>query len=206
VITIFFAAEFSSRLLASYDRRGYLRGHWIDVISLIPPARWLRPFRLLRLLRLVRAFAGVARALGHVRRLAGHRGLIWLLAAWAAVMVLCAVALYIAENGVNAAVDEPLDALWWGISTMTTVGYGDVYPITWEGRLAASILMVLGIGLFSAITAVFTSFLLQTGAGENDLVSGLERLDGLRAKQALTEDEYTAAKRALLAPTTPSAP
>ena len=81
VITIFFAAEFSSRLLASYDRRGYLRGHWIDVISLIPPARWLRPFRLLRLLRLVRAFAGVARALGHVRRLAGHRGLIWLLAA-----------------------------------------------------------------------------------------------------------------------------
>jgi voltage-gated potassium channel len=78
-------------------------------------------------------------------------------------MLLCAIGLYIAEKGVNAAVDSPLDALWWGITTMTTVGYGDVYPVTPEGRIAAAILMVLGIGLFSAVTATVTSFLIAGG-------------------------------------------
>jgi voltage-gated potassium channel len=49
-------------------------------------------------------------------------------------------------------VSSPLDALWWGVVTLTTVGYGDVYPVTPEGRLAAAILMLLGIGLFGLIT------------------------------------------------------
>jgi voltage-gated potassium channel len=73
-------------------------------------------------------------------------------------MVICSIFLYAAENGVNDAIDSPLDALWWGIVTLTTVGYGDVYPVTGEGRIAASVLMLLGIGLFSAITATVTSF------------------------------------------------
>src|SRR6266545_567888 len=163
VITGIFVLEFGSRLFVAPDRGGYLRGHWVDLISLVPPARWLRPFRLLRLLRLLRAFAGVGRALVLVERLARHRGLIWVLLAWLAVMLLCSIGLYIAEKGANAAVDSPLDALWWGITTMTTVGYGDVYPVTHEGRIAAVILMVLGIGLFSAVTATVTSFLI---AGE----------------------------------------
>src|SRR3954451_4408481 len=145
VITGIFAVEFFSRLWASYNRRRYLRGHWVDVISLIPPTRWLRAFRLLRLLRLVRAFAGIGRALAHVDRLAHHRGLMWLLVGWGGIAILSSVGLYLAENGVNQAIDDPLDALWWGLTTMTTVGYGDVYPVTPEGRLAAEVLMIFGI-------------------------------------------------------------
>lgn len=160
-LTGLFAAEFATRLWAAADRRDYVRGHWIDLVALVPPVRALRVLRLARLLRLVRAFAGVARALGHVERLARHRGLIWIFVAWIAVMVLTSIGLYAAEKGVNAAVEDPLDALWWGVSTMTTVGYGDVYPTTDEGRLAAMALMLMGIGLFSAVTAVITSFVLQ---------------------------------------------
>jgi voltage-gated potassium channel len=197
-LTLIFVAEFGSRFLASYDRRAYLRGHWIDLVALIPAGRGLRIFRLLRLLRLIRAFAGVGRALTHVDRLANHKGLVWLVVGWGAVMLLSATGLYIAENGVNEAVDNPLDALWWGLTTMTTVGYGDIYPKTEEGRLAAAVLMILGIGLYSAITATITSFLIVGDRG-TDLAGQLERLAALHANGRLTDDEYAAAKGATLA-------
>jgi voltage-gated potassium channel len=198
VITGIFVLEFGSRLFVAPDRIGYLRGHWVDLISLVPPARWLRPFRLLRLLRLLRAFAGVGRAFVLVERLARHRGLIWLLLAWLAVMMLSSVGLFIAEKGVNAAVESPLDALWWGITTMTTVGYGDVYPITPEGRVAAAVLMVLGIGLFSAVTATVTSFLIASGGSSSALAVDLERLAELHSGGQLSDAEYATAKRKIL--------
>jgi hypothetical protein len=72
----------------------------------------------------------------------------------------CSAWLYIAEHGVNKAVDNPFDALWWGVVTLTIVGYGDVTPVTTEGRIAAMALMLLGIGLFGAITATITSYLM----------------------------------------------
>jgi voltage-gated potassium channel len=108
-------------------------------------------------------------------------------------MLLCSVALYAAENGINKAVEGPLDALWWGLTTMTTVGYGDVYPVTAEGRLAAAVLMILGIGLYSAITATLASFLI-TGDRSADLADQLERLAALRADGRLTEEEFAMAK------------
>lgn len=194
-LTGIFTAEFLSRIAASHDRAKYFRGHWVDALALVPPVRGLRVLRLLRLLRLLRAFAGVARALTTVERLINHRGLVWLFAAWLAVMALCSMGLYLAENGVNAAVSSPLDALWWGISTMTTVGYADVTPVTPEGRLAAATLMVLGIGLFSAVTATITSFML---ADRSDPLANLERLANLHDRGVITPEEYER-KRALVA-------
>src|SRR3954468_8064450 len=64
-LTVVFAAEFVSRFASSRSRSSYLRGHWIDLVALVPVTRGLRILRVLRLLRLVRAFAGVYRALGH---------------------------------------------------------------------------------------------------------------------------------------------
>jgi voltage-gated potassium channel len=152
-LTLLFVAEFASRILAAHDRPQYLRGHWIDLLALTPPIRAARVLRLLRLLRLIRAFAGVYRAATHLEGIARHRGFAWLVVSWLAVMVLCSIALYAAEHGINKTVESPFDALWWGVVTLSTVGYGDVVPTTPEGRLAAMILMLLGIGLFSAITA-----------------------------------------------------
>src|SRR3954447_8323748 len=92
-----FIAEFRSRLWAAESRPAYVRGHWIDLVSCIPPVRWARFFRLFRLLRLARSFAGIGRALTHVERLVNHRGLVWLIIAWVAVMMLCAVGLFVVE-------------------------------------------------------------------------------------------------------------
>lgn len=190
VLTILFATEFSVRFLAAESHRAYLRGHWVDLIALIPSVRGLRMLRLLRLLRLVRTFSGVYRALGHYGRLTRHRGLYALFIVWAAVMILSSVALYAAENGINDAVASPFDALWWSVVTLTTVGYGDVYPVTPEGRIAAMALMVLGIGLFAAITATITSALVGSSAATEDPVARLDRLDALLAQGRVTAAEY----------------
>lgn len=161
VLTGVFVLEFGSRILAARSRVGYLRGHWIDVIALAPPIRVARVLRLLRLLRLVRALAGLYRAGMHLNGLARHKGFAWLLLAWIGVMVVCSGWLYVAEHGINKAIENPFDALWWGVVTLTTVGYGDVTPVTTEGRLAAMALMLLGIGLFGAITATITSYFIS---------------------------------------------
>ena len=202
VLTGLFVLEFGSRILAARSRLAYLRGHWIDVVALAPPIRIARPLRLLRLLRLVRAFAGIYRAGLHVNGLARHKGFAWLLLAWLGVMALCSAWMYIAEHGFNKAVESPFDALWWGVVTLTTVGYGDVTPVTIEGRVAAMALMLLGIGLFGAITATITSYLLtrdihelEERGAESSLADELERLASLHSSGALTDDEFAAAKR-----------
>lgn len=199
VLTVVFVGEFASRFLASHHRASYLHGHWIDLVALVPVARGLRIARLLRLLRLVRSFAGVYRATSHVGRMVNHRGLGLLITAWLGVMVICSAGLYIAENGVNAAIKSPLDALWWGIVTLTTVGYGDVVPVTGEGRIAASILMLLGIGLFGAITATITSYLIATGpSAVTEPTNQLRQLAALREDGIITADDFDMAKAGIL--------
>ena len=91
----------------------------------------------------------------------------------------------------------PLDALYWGIVTLTTVGYGDVLPTTPEGKAAAMVLMVLGISLYSAITATITSVLIA-GRARADPVGHLERLARLAEDGAITPDESHRAKAMVL--------
>jgi voltage-gated potassium channel len=199
ILTVAFAAEFVSRIVAARDRAAYLRGHWIDLVALVPASRGLRILRILRLLRLVRAFAGVYRALGHVGSLAQHRGLQTIILSWLGVMVICCAAIYFAERDINPAIRSPFDALWWGISTMTTVGYGDVVPMTAEGRIAASALMLLGIGLFSAVTAIITSFLVAARSAPTDPITAIQRLGALAAAGTISAEEFAAKRVDLLA-------
>jgi len=197
-LTGVFVTEFGGRLWAAHDRGAYARGHWIDALALVPPIRALRVLRLLRLLRLVRAFAGFYRAAMHVQGLARHRGFAWLIVSWLSVMVVCSAFVYQAEHGVNKLLSSPFDALWWGVTTLTTVGYGDTYPVTPDGRLGAMALMLLGIGLFSAITATITSYFISQETPSREvgdrIVERLQRLAELRRDGSLTEAEFIAAK------------
>jgi len=200
-LTVVFVLEFAVRFAAAIERRAYLSGHWIDLLALIPIVRQFRLLRLLRLLRLVRTFAGIYRALLHVERLLGNRQIAAIAVIWLAILVLTSFGMYVAEQGVNEAVSSPLDALWWGVTTMTTVGYGDVYPITPEGRVAAAVLMVLGISLFGVVTATATGLVIRGNADAEQAsnpVTQIERLFALHTAGALTADEYRATKAALL--------
>ncbi len=112
-------------------------------------------------------------------------------------MALCSAWMHIAEKGVNSAIQNPFDALWCGVVTLTTVGYGDVYPVTTEGRLVAMALMLLGIGLFGAITATIASYLMSSDSHhdpDHSPAGDLERLAALHEQGALTQDEFAEAK------------
>lgn len=197
-LTGIFIAEFATRFAAARSRRAYLRGHWIDLVALIPTVRGLRLLRLVRLLRLIRAFAGVYRALVSIERFAGHRSLLILFVSWLATAVICGAALYVAEVGVNDAIQEPLDALWWSIVTLTTVGYGDVFPVTPEGRIAAAALMIIGITLWAAITGTITSLLLASKAADVGIPEQIRQLADLRRDELVSDDEFEAKRAELL--------
>ena len=123
-LTVFFTFEFVTRIAAARDRRAYLRGHWIDLLALIPTIRGFRLFRLVRLLRLVRAFAGVYRALSRIERFSSNRTLVMLFMAWLTVAIICSATFFFAEHEANDLINDPMDAFWWGITTLSTVGYG----------------------------------------------------------------------------------
>jgi voltage-gated potassium channel len=97
------------------------------------------------------------------------------------VMLLGATGLYLFEHGTNEAVVSFGDALWWALTTTTTVGYGDIYPTTTEGRLIAVLLMLTGIGVIGMFTATIASFfMIEEEQGELDDVR--ERLEQIEAK------------------------
>jgi voltage-gated potassium channel len=200
-LTVVFLSEFASRFGASRDRRRYLRGHWIDLVALIPIARGLRIARLLRVLRLTRFFASTYRAIVRAERMRGAHGIALVVVAWTAVTAICCLAFYAVESDVNPSLHSPLDAAWWGVTTITTVGYGDISPVTPEGRLVASALMLIGIGLFGAITAIVTNTLLVASGGDasTSALTELERLAGLRASGAITDEEFATTKSKLIA-------
>ena len=79
------------------------------------------------------------------------------------------------------------DALWWSVATVTTVGYGDKYPITVEGRFVAGLLMVAGVGLFGLFSGFIASWILgeDPNTGNEDVASIASRLD--RIEQTLAE-------------------
>jgi voltage-gated potassium channel len=147
-----FVIDFLARLYMADERRRYAVSHWYDVALIVLPM--LRPLRLLRLL----AFARVLN-----RSAAGS--LVGQVSAYVAGTALMALglgalaALDAEQDAPNANITTFGDALWWSATTVTTVGYGDHFPVTTTGRLVAVALMLVGIACIGAITAGVAAWL-----------------------------------------------
>lgn len=160
-----FAADLAIRLALSNDRRRYATKHWYDVALVALPL--LRPLRLLRLLALVRVLDRSASA-----NLAG-RVLVYVSGVTVLAVGLGALAVLDAERDAEGAnITTFGDALWWASTTVTTVGYGDHFPVTLEGRLVAVALMLVGIGLVGAVTASVATWILGRVADERAAQQG----------------------------------
>jgi voltage-gated potassium channel len=156
-----FVAEYVARLLVAPNRWGYVRHHLPElVVILFPPVRPFEGLAALRLLRLVSV-------LGMAGRMA-RSGLLYRTGAYvawlaAAVLFAGAVAAYDAEHAhPRANIVTFGDAIWWAMTTMTTVGYGDLYPVTLEGRLVAVVLMLAGVAALGVVTASMAAFLVRS--------------------------------------------
>lgn len=144
---------------------------WIDLLSSIPTLgqlRWGRAARVLRILRVLRGIKS-ARTIAHfvVSRRAESAFLASLLISLLLV-VACSIAILQFEVPAEGNIRSAEDAIWWAVSTMTTVGYGDAYPSTSEGRIVAMFLMAAGVGVFGTFSGLIASWFLSPAAEEAD--------------------------------------
>lgn len=177
-----FVAEFTVVYSLTGDRWAYTKRAWLDLFIIVVSfpalpsvlastrlARLTRLTRALRILRLARLAAVLSRGGQAARRIFARRGLGYI----AVLTILMALGV----GGVFAVIEDVpiLDGLWWALVTLTTVGYGDVYPVTAAGRISASILMLVGIGFVAFITASVAAHFVDSDE-DSTLATEIKRL------------------------------
>ncbi len=181
---VVFAVDYVVRVSLAVPRRRYWLRHLPDLLVVALPI--LRPLRLLRLLLLLRALN---------RRLADSlRGRVAVYVGGATVLLVFCASLAILDaerNAPGSNIRDFPDAIWWATATVCTVGYGDRYPVTGEGRAVATGLMLGGIALLGVVTASFAAWLIETvrdieedaqAVTRRDLTAVLHRLDDVSAR------------------------
>lgn len=160
-ICVFFLFEFCIRFYRADNKLKFMRWGWIDLISSIPTFDFLRAgraLRLIRLLRVLRAFRSTKHLVNHIYK-SKTQGAFTTVSVIAVIMVIfSAIAILQVEDDPNSNIKTAEDAVWWAYVTITTVGYGDKFPVTTEGRIIAAALMTVGVGLFGTFTAFLASF------------------------------------------------
>ena len=165
---IIFMGDFIFRLTTAPDRRAYLRWGWLDFLGSLP----FPGLRLLRLVRVFRVYRGMAKIGGPsiVRTLLRDKAGSAVLAVFLITIVVlefAAILMVVAEeNAPGSNIKSGGDALWWALVSVTTVGYGDRYPVTVPGRFVGALTLIVGIGLFSTITGFIATKLARTSSDD----------------------------------------
>lgn len=178
-----FVADFILRASIAPRLGAFLRRNWLTALSLLVPA--LRVFRLGRALALIRGARGIRavrvvgsfnRAVRSLGRTFGERGVGYVVAVTAVVVMLGAAAMLAFEGGDPGFGDYP-EAVWWTAMMVTSVG-SEAWPASPEGRIVAFVLALYGFSILGYLAATLTSFFLgrSTEAGNDDLLAELEAL------------------------------
>lgn len=159
VCWVAFAADLMIGILTSENKLAYLKRHPLEIASVLLP--FLRPLRLMRVI----SFGGLA-----LQKIAvGRQFAIMVKVAITTIFIayIAAVQITITERAVDGSnIKTFADGLWWAVTTVTTVGYGDRFPTTTEGRLLAVMLMFMGISLVGVITASVAAWFVKMSQDE----------------------------------------
>ncbi len=184
VLSAMFVVEFALRCWDAPSRPAYVRAHWIDAVSCIPLIGGLRVIRVLRLLRVGSGIRALANVEHEVARRGRDRQSFWFVAPCLVVLWAgSAYGIWVLEHGRNPGIKSFGDALYWSVTTVTTIGYGDIRPVTVAGRMLAGALAFLGLGLLGFASARLTALWLQPTQREDVVASAalaahLEALHG----------------------------
>ncbi|GAA5192220.1 ion transporter [Ferrimonas gelatinilytica] len=197
IICLIFLTNFFYDLIRSDDRWHYVRTHWIDLVASIPAIetlRYARIFQVLRVFRLIRMSRSVLIPLLKQRQQTTLTGL---MLAMVTIITLSAVLILIVEDKAPGAnIDSAEAAMWWALVTMSTVGYGDYYPVTSEGRLIGAIVILCGVSFFGVVAGFLASlFVSQDTQDTQD--ENLPRLNQLEREHKLLIQEIQALRREL---------
>lgn len=183
--------DFINRFCVAESKLGFMKWGWLDLIACVPMidalrlGRFVRIFRVIRLVRGVRSLQRLI-SLMFVNKARGGVASVGM--TMFLLVVLGSIGVLLCETAPGANIKTADDAVWWSVTTVTTVGYGDRYPVTDGGRFVAMCLMLAGVGLFGALSGIIASKFLGSSEAKEDAV--LNELKELRAEMArLREDK-----------------
>ena len=192
MITPFFLGDFAYRLLRADSRRGYFlrRYGWADLLASVPILRLLGVVRVVRVVRSFRLEPS-GRLIAEFRAARALTTFLVTLFLVIVVTELAGATIYFAENGAAGSnIASASDAIWWALVTITTVGYGDRYPVTDDGRAIGVFLLFAGIALFSVLTGFIANLFLAprrrlrlAGRADTDLRASIDAMRVLVAEQ-----------------------
>jgi voltage-gated potassium channel len=168
-LTLIFLLDFSSRLLRSHPRRLYFieqRG-WLDLLGSLPAGfKLFRIFRLVRVIRLLReyGFRNIIRSF--IKERANNALLVVIFMVIVVIEFGSMVVAYFEAPAPGANITTGGDAVWWAFVSITTVGYGDKFPITTGGRASAVLVLAAGVGLFGVLSGYLANFFLAPAAAD----------------------------------------
>ncbi len=158
-----FATELLVKIFVSPKPLQYMMQNWPDVLIVAMP--FLRPLRFLRILLVL------PKAWRQTKSVLRQKTFSFIGLTSLSTVLLSAAFVYLVEKGTPSPINSYADALWWAMSTITTVGYGDMYPVTGFGRGVAVFLMLTGITLFGLLTASVASFFVEDDTAKQDHLS-----------------------------------
>ncbi|GAA2032677.1 ion transporter [Agromyces tropicus] len=178
LFSVIFLVDFAYRLFTAPRAGAYFFRHygWADLLASLPFAelKILRLFRVVRVIRLMREVGPrtVWRTLVHDR--AGSALYALLLMGVLVLQFGSLTMLFLEQDAPGANITSASDALWYTVVTISTVGYGDEYPVTNAGRLAGALMIVVGVGIFGTFTGYLANLFLSPRKGDRDEAAAQE--------------------------------
>lgn len=186
VIWGIFVIDYFYFFIRAESKWGYFKTHLIELIAIIPFGSGFRLARGLRVIRLLRLTAIGHRYIGPVYLFLREHGLHKVFIALLIVILVTPIPISFIEPHMH----DYFDALWWTIVTTTTVGYGDISPVTPVGRVIAVVLMLFGIGLIGIVTSSITSILIEDNHKKDKLVQVINDINELSDDDKEVVREY----------------